>query len=161
MESQTTCCRKLSGELRGPAPLNPNLHPGGWQGPGLLHIHQVTRLTLQGHTRPHPQNLQGTRCPPETPPLPPSPWHHTGTGGSSWEASRCSLQPSGGKRLFPTQQSPVLPTFFSLPGSCERPAGPLGLGPMQALSLSFLLVSQSRQSCKQLSLSSWVRQSQI
>ena len=73
MESQTTCCHKLSGGLRGPAPLNPNLHPGGWQGPGLLHIQQVARSTLQGRPRPHPQNLQGTRCPPwDTAPAPQS-----------------------------------------------------------------------------------------
>lgn len=70
--------------LRGPAPLNPSLHPGGWQGPGLLHIQQVARLTLQGCTCPtYPEPSAHKVSTLRHHPCPPSPWHHTGTGGSS------------------------------------------------------------------------------
>ena len=129
MESQTTCCHKLSGELRGPAPLNPNLHPGGWQGPGLLHIQQVARLTLQGRPRPHPQNLQGTRCPPwDTAPAPQSLAPH-GHWGSSWEASRYSLQPSGGKRSSQPSRAQFCPLFFLFLGAASVQQGPLAWAP--------------------------------
>ena len=78
--------------------------------------------------------------------------------------NRGSTQSSGGKRPFWAQENPVVPTFSATPGSCEPPAGSLGLGPCKPLSPLFIfLAGLSEQAKLQAvqSLSSWVRQSQI